>query len=172
MTNACFRILWAGYSHAVHSIRPLSCVRAALLVAAALFASGCGGSDNVDATGQPGELAFDLPSQDGGADGVRATLTYEGRDRTRIKVDGLDEGESAGGGPNPVWLRAGTCDERGRIVSSLAPLSGSSSTTTVKLGLTALMNGDYVVAVGLTKQQPEDVACGDVPDEAPKEDNS
>jgi hypothetical protein len=139
------------------------------VVAAALFAGGCGGSDEIETTGQPGEFAFDLPARNGGADGVRATLTYKGRDRTEITVDGLDEGESAGGGPNPVWLRTGSCDERGRIISQLAPLHGSSSTTTVKLGLNALLNGDYAVAVGLTKQQPEDVACGEVPDEAPAE---
>jgi hypothetical protein len=142
------------------------------LVVAVLLASGCGGSDEAETTGQPGDLAFDLPARNGGADGVRATLSYKGRDRTEITVDGLDEGESAGGGPNPVWLRTGSCDERGRIVFQLAPLRGSSSTTTVGLGVTALLNGDYAVAVGLTKEQPDDVACGDVPDEAPVEGDS
>jgi hypothetical protein len=142
-------------------------------VVAIFVASGCGGgSDDVETTGQSGELAFDLPARDGAASGVRATLTYKGRDRTQITVDGLDEGESAGGGPNPVWLRAGSCDERGKIVFALTPLRGSSSTTTVKLGLTALLNGEYAIAVGLTKQQPEDVACGEVPDEAPVEESS
>ena len=154
----------------VHSARALSAL--APLAAAALLLTGCGGSDDAETTGVPGELAFDLPSRNGGADGVRATLTYKGRDRTEITVDGLDEGESAGGGANPVWLRAGTCDEPGRIVFELAPLRGSSSTTTVNLGVTALVNGDYAVAVGLTKQQPDDVACGEVPDEAPVEGES
>jgi hypothetical protein len=39
-------------------------------------------------------------------------------------------------------------------------------------GLVSLMNGDYALDVGLTADQPEDVACGDVPDTAPTEDGS
>jgi hypothetical protein len=57
-------------------------------------------------------------------------------------------------------------------VARLEPLRGSSSETTVDYGLVTLMNGSYAVAVGLTPDQPEDVACGDVPDTAPTEDGS
>ena len=137
-------------------------------LALALIVTGCGGSNEGESTGEPGEVAFDLePAGVGGASGVRATLTFESSDRTTVVVDGLDEGESAGGGPNPVWLKNGSCGELGDIVLTLAPLQGSTSETTVDLGLPALMSGDYAIEVGLTTEQPEEVACGDVPDQAP-----
>jgi hypothetical protein len=154
-----------GYPDAMSAPKALAVLTAVL---AALATGGCGGSGGAETTGEPGEIAFDLPpANDGGVSGVRATLKYKSRDRTQVTVDGLDEGESAGGGPNPVWLRSGSCDDLGRVISTLKPLEGSTTSSVVGVGLTALLNGDYAVAVGLTKQQPEAVACGDVPDTAP-----
>ena len=105
------------------------------------------------------------------ATGVRATLSYKTRDETRIVVDGLDESEPAGGGANPVWLRSGSCADPKEILFELESLSGSTSETTVELGLPALLNGDYLIEVGLAPDQPETIACGDVPDEAPDTDD-
>ena len=93
----------------------------------------------------------------------------ESPDRTTIRVDGLDEGENAGGGANPVQLINGTCDDPGQVVFELEDLSGSTSETNVDLGLVALQNGEYAVQVGLTQNQPEIVACGEVPQESPTE---
>ena len=61
------------------------------------------------------------------------------------------------------------CDDPGQIVFELENLSGSTSETTVDLGLVALQNGEYAVQVGLTQNQPEIVACGEVPQESPTE---
>jgi hypothetical protein len=144
--------------------------RLLLVAASALVAcAGCGGWDESGTTDDPGEIAFDLPSR-GSAEvaGVRATLVYESRDRTTIVVDGLDEGEPAGGGANPVWLRSGTCDDPGKVVSELEPLRGASSETTVTLGLTALLDGEYAVAVGLPEADSADVVCGEVPERDPE----
>ena len=141
-----------------------------LLFTAAILAAGCGGSDEVETTGESGEITFELDDvSDAQVSGVRATLTYESPDRTTIRVDGLDEGENAGGGPNPVQLVNGTCDDPGQAVFELENLSGSTSETTVDLGLVALQNGEYAVQVGLTQNQPEIVACGEVPQESPTE---
>ena len=126
----------------------------------AAVAAGCGGSKDTATTGRPGEIAFDLPSGDGS--GIRATFTYIARDRTRIRVDGLDEGESGGGGANPVWLKRGTCNEPLDTVQKLEVLRGSTSETSVHVGLTALLNGDYLVAVGLPTSTKV-LACGEVP---------
>lgn len=141
-----------------------------LLFAAAILAVGCGGSDEAKTTGESGEITFELEDvSDAQVSGVRATLSYESRDRTTIVVDGLDEGENAGGGPNPVQLTQGTCGDPGQVVFELENLSGSISETTVDLGLVALQNGEYTVQVGLTQKQPEIIACGDVPQESPTE---
>jgi len=163
-----------GRLSALSVLRNLPLVPAlAALLALSLAASSCGGSDRAETTDDPGEVAFDLTPRNGNVvEGVRATLTYEDRDSTTITVDGLDEGQPAGGGPNPVWLRNGSCDGEGDVIETLEPLSGTTSTTTVNLGLTALLNGDYAVAVGLTKAQPEDVACGEVPDDVPESEGS
>jgi hypothetical protein len=139
----------------------------ALLLASTALAAGCGGTE-AETTDDPGEIAFDLqvrtPEQ---ATGVRATLTYETRDKTTVVVDGLDESEPAGGGANPVSLRSGSCDDPGEILFKLESLRRSTSQTTVKLGLPALLNGDYLIEVALAPDEPQVIACGDVPDEAP-----
>ena len=110
------------------------------LLVALLLLVGCGGSEEAETTGDPGEITFELDEVgDAGVAGVRATLTYETPEKTTITVDGLDEGEPAGGGANPVLLRSGTCDEPKDIVFELEKLSGATSETTVELALTALL---------------------------------
>lgn len=140
-----------------------------LLLASSFALAGCGGSD-AETTGDPGEIEFELDDENEGTTGVRATLTYEDADRTTIVIDGLDEGESAGGGPNPAWLRRGACDELEDVVAELEPLEGTESTTTVDVGLPELIEGEYAIAVALPGSGPDDdvVACGAVPDEAPE----
>jgi len=139
-----------------------------LLLISLLLLPACGGSNDADTTGEPGEIAFNLHEVgDAGVAGVRATLAYETPEKTTIVVDGLDEGEPAGGGANPVVLRSGTCDEPKDVVFKLAPLRGDTSETTVDLALTALLNGDYHIVIGLPSNRPDVIACGEVPDEAP-----
>ena len=137
-----------------------------LLLVSLLLLVACGGSGEAETTSEPGEITFELDEvDDAGVAGVRATLAYETPDKTTITVDGLDEGEPAGGGANPVLLRRGTCDEPKDVVFELETLSGASSETTVELALTALLNGDYSIQVGLPNQPSDVVACGDVPQE-------
>jgi len=141
--------------------------RYSVLLAACLVASSCGGGrDEAETTEQPGEIAFELSEQgDAGAVGVRATLRYETPEQTTVIVDGVDEGEPAGGGANPVYLRRGTCDEPKEILFELQKLSGATSETAVELALTALLNGDYNIQVSLPGRPEDVVACGDVPQE-------
>jgi hypothetical protein len=140
---------------------------AIVVLACSLLLAGCGGgSSEAQTTGDPGEVAFDLSAEGGSsASGVRARLRYLSEDRTRVIVDGLDEGESAGGGANPAWLRSGSCTDPGDVVQRLQALKGSTSTTTVPLGLTALLNGDYAIQVGVSGPETKIAECGDVPDD-------
>ncbi|MDF2752358.1 MAG: hypothetical protein K0S82_741 [Gaiellaceae bacterium] len=139
-----------------------------LCVIGLLLLAACGGSNDAETTGEPGEIAFELDEvSDAGVAGVRATLSYETPEKTTIVVDGLDEGEPAGGGANPVVLRSGTCDEPKNVVFELEALRGSTSETTVDLALTALLNGDYNIQIGLPSNRPDVIACGDIPDEVP-----
>jgi ABC-type glycerol-3-phosphate transport system substrate-binding protein len=137
-----------------------------LLLVALLVLAGCGGgSDEAETTADPGEITFELDEVGDAGAGVRAILTYETPEKTTITVDGLDEGEPAGGGANPVLLRSGTCDEPKDVIFELEKLSGATSETTVELALTALLNGDYNIQVGLPDRPEDVVACGDVPEE-------
>jgi hypothetical protein len=139
-----------------------------LLLVGLLLLTGCGGSNEAETTGEPGEITFALDEVGDADAGVRAILTYETPEKTTITVDGLDEGEPAGGGANPVLLRSGTCDEPKDIIFELEKLSGATSETTVELALTALLNGDYNIQVGLPNRPEDVVACGDVPQEVEK----
>ena len=137
-----------------------------VLLIGLLVLAGCGGSEEAQTTGDPGEITFELDAAgDAGVAGVRAILTYETPEKTTVTVDGLDEGEPAGGGANPVLLRRGTCDEPEGVVFELDKLSGATSKTTVELALTALLNGDYSIQIGLPDRPEDIVACGDVPQE-------
>ena len=128
--------------------------------------AGCGGSNKAEPTGVPGEVSFELDEVgNAGVAGVRATLTYDTPEKTKVRVDGLDEGEPAGGGANPVLLRSGTCDMPKDIAFELETLTGAVSETTVELALTALLNGDYNIQVGIPDRPDDVVACGDVPQE-------
>jgi hypothetical protein len=139
-----------------------------VLTAVALVVGGCGSNEEAVTTEDPGEIAFELETDgERNATGVRATLTFESRDETTIVVDGFDESEPAGGGPNPVSLRRGSCDDPQEVVFELESMSGSTSETVVEIGIPALLNGDYSIAIGLAPGQPDVIACGDVPDEAP-----
>ena len=132
-----------------------------------LVAAGCGGS-TASTTGHPGQVAFTLASKNGtNTVGGRATLTYESKNRTRVRVDGIDEGEPAGGGANPVLLVRGSCESPKDVVAHLPPLTGPKSATTVPLGISALFAGDYAVEVQLSHSKRQTIACGDVPNSAP-----
>jgi hypothetical protein len=143
--------------------------RVALLSVLMLAVTGCGGDEEGSETTQtPGEIAFDLSSTgDTGVAGVRARLVYKDQNRTAIVLDGLDEGEPGGGGRNPARLYRGSCDDLRAVVKQLRPIQGSSSTTTVPLGIATLLNGQYAIAVGLPGSADDLLACGNVPDEAP-----
>ena len=142
---------------------------ALVVLLVSLFAlAGCGGAEVAQTTDDPGEITFELDDGGNAGAGVRATLTYKTNETTRVTVDGLDEGEPAGGGANPVLLRSGTCDEPKDVVFELETLSGATSETTVELALTALLNGDYHIQVGLPDRPQDIVACGDVPQEVAK----
>jgi hypothetical protein len=139
------------------------------LIVVAFLGAGCGGSEEAQTTGDPGEITFDLKDVGGsGGAGVRATLVYDTPEKTTVIVDGLDEGEPGGGGANPVLLGSGTCDEPKDTLFDLEKLRGSISQTTVELALTALLNGDYHIQVGLPDRPQEIIACGDVPQEVPQ----
>jgi hypothetical protein len=144
--------------------------RVALLSVLILALAGCGGDEGDSETTQtPGEISFDLAARgDSGVAGVRAQLVYEEKDRTTVIVDGLDEGEPGGGGANPIRLYRGSCDQLGAVVRQLEPLKGSTSKTTIRLGVSSLLDGEYAIAVALPRSQDALLACGDVPDGAPQ----
>lgn len=133
----------------------------------ALVAAGCGGDDNAESTGKPGQVSFDLQEvNDSNVAGARAVLSYVDTQRTRVLVDGIDNQEPSGGGANPVQLRRGSCSDPGNVVAKLPALTGPSSTGTVQLGLAQLVGGDYAVVVELAGGS-RTIACGDVPDSLP-----
>ncbi|HJU48796.1 MAG TPA: hypothetical protein VJ689_11710 [Gaiellaceae bacterium] len=139
----------------------------ALLAVAVLALASCGGSD-ADDTGAPGEVEFRLSERnDSNSTGVRVVLRYEDEKRTLVRIDGLDEGEPSGGGANPARLVKGSCDEPGAVAFELEPLKGPLSETTVDVGLPELFAGEYAIEVLLTADQPRQIACGEVPDDAP-----
>jgi hypothetical protein len=142
---------------------------AALLAAGiSLAGTGCGGDDGAEPTGDPGEVSVELEARNGSnVAGVRAVLAWPSESSTRVLVDGLDQGEPAGGGRHPAHVHRGSCDDEGEAAYELEPVSGAASSTTVEAGLDELLSGGYSIDVHLAEDDPQVIACADLPEEAP-----
>jgi hypothetical protein len=133
----------------------------------ALAVSGCG-DDAGEGTGEPGEVAVGLEEQNGAnVTGARAVFRYEDKNSTVVTVDGLDGGERAGLGPNPVRIVHGTCAKPGEVAFELQPLTGPSAESTIEVGLDRLYSGEYAVQVLFSETRDDPLACGGVPDKPP-----
>lgn len=129
--------------------------------------SGCGDSAG-EGTGEPGEIAVELKEQnDANVTGARAVFRFENKSNTLVTVDGLDGGERAALGANPVRIVHGTCAKPGEVAFQLNPLTGPTSETKIKVGIDELYNGDYAVQVLFSKTREAALACGEVPDDPP-----
>ena len=128
---------------------------------------GCG-EETGEGTGVAGEVSFDLAGQnDANIAGARALLRYVDEGTTLVTVDGLDQAEQAGLGPNPVRIVEGTSERPGAVAFQLPALTGSGSEKRLEVGIADLYEGDYAVQVLFSKGRDEPMACGDVPDEPP-----
>jgi hypothetical protein len=133
----------------------------------AFAVSGCGDTSG-EGTGEPGEVAVKLEGQnDANVTGARAVFRYDDQDHTVVTVDGLDGGERAGLGPNPVQIVHGTCAKPGEVAFELQPLTGASAESTIEVGLDELYNGEYAVQVLFSETRDDPLACGEVPDDPP-----
>ena len=129
--------------------------------------SGCGGGAG-EGTGEPGEVAVELREEnDANVTGARAVFRYVNKNSTLVTVDGLDGGERAGLGANPVRIVNGTCATPGEVAFKLDALTGASSETKINVGLDQLYNGEYAVQVLFSKTRDDALACGEVPDNPP-----
>jgi hypothetical protein len=129
--------------------------------------SGCGES-GAGGTGEPGEVAVELEEQnDANVTGARAVFRYEDKNSTVVTVDGLDGGERAGLGPNPMQIVHGTCAKPGEVAFELQPLTGASAESTIEVGLDELYNGEYAIQVLFSETRHDPLACGEVPDDPP-----
>ena len=132
------------------------------------IASGCGGENGAEATGESGEVSVDLEGQnDANVAGARAVLRYVDSDRTLITIDGLDAGERGALGPNAARIVQGSCERPGEVAFELRPLEGSSTETEIETGIDRLYEGEYAVQVLFGEAGSRVAACGDLPDEAP-----
>ena len=86
---------------------------------------------------------------------------------TLVTVDGLDGGERAGLGANPVRIVNGTCATPGEVAFKLDALTGASSETKINVGLDQLYDGEYAVQVLFSETREDALACGEVPDNPP-----
>jgi hypothetical protein len=128
---------------------------------------GCG-EEAGEGTGVAGEVSFDLAGQnDANISGARAVLRFGHEVTTLVTVDGLDQAEQAGLGPNPVRIVEGSCERPGGVAFQLPSLSASGSEKRLEVGIDELYEGDYAVQVLFSKGRDEPMACGDVPDDPP-----
>ena len=114
--------------------------------------AACGGGEEEQQSAQASdELVVDLEVQgDFNASGLRATLDAEGASRTRVMVDGLDEGEPAGGGANPAHVHRGTCEEPiDAETYEIGQLKGPVAEAVIEVAIADLVGGGYVVEVHL-----------------------
>jgi hypothetical protein len=89
------------------------------------------------------------------------------KNSTLVLVDGLDGGERAGLGANPVRIVKGTCATPGEVTFKLDALTGASSETRIGVGLDQLYKGEYALQVLFSETREDALACGEVPDDPP-----
>ena len=114
--------------------------------------AGCGGGEEEQQSEQASDdIVVDLEAQgDYDASGLRATLKAEGASRTRVLVDGLDEGEPTGGGANPAHIHRGTCEEPNDAGTyEIGQLKGPVAEAVIEVPIADLVGGGYVVEVHL-----------------------
>ena len=147
-----------------------------LSLASVALLAACGGGDNKQESEQASdELVVDLESQgDFNAPGLRATLDAQGTAaRTRVVVDGLDEGEPAGGGANPAHVHRGTCEEPIAAETYLiGKLKGPVAEAVIDVPISDLVGGGWVVEVHLLPPEGsagpgEVIGCAELADAEP-----
>ena len=152
---------------AARRVTRFQAVALAALALAPVAWVGCG-EEAAEGTGVAGEVSFDLEGQnDANVSGARAVLHYVNEGTTLVTVDGLDQAEQPGLGPNPVRIVKGSCDRPGAVAFRLPVLTASGSEKRLEVGIDELYEGDYAVQVLFSKGKDEPLACGDVPDEPP-----
>ena len=152
----------------------LASLASVALLAASLLAACGGGEEGEDSAQASDELVLDLESQgDFKAPGLRVTLDAEGASRTRVMVDGLDEGEPAGGGANPAHVHRGTCEEPiAAETYVIGQLKGPVAEADIDVPISDLVGGGYVVEVHLLPAEGragpgEVIACAELADAEP-----
>ena len=137
-------------------------------VVAASFLSGCASEDSAsDAPSDPGAgVTFPLAAlNDSDLNGATVVMTPLGSERVRIEVEGITEASPYGGGPHRIELVRGACDDPGERAADLGAVRDEAGGGELELGLPALIEGEYAVAVRFVKGSDDTlIACGDVPD--------
>jgi hypothetical protein len=135
--------------------------RFSALALAILALVGCG--ESAEGTGVAGEVSFDLAGENhANVSGARAVLHYVDEGTTLVTVDGLEQAEQPGLGPNPVRIVEGSCDDPGAIAFQLPALSASGSEKRLKIGIDELYEGSYAVQVLFSKDEDRPMACGEI----------
>lgn len=129
----------------------------ALLAAATLGVTGCGGDDTDASSG--GALTVELAEQSGSGQSGTATLAAEG-DSTKVVIE-LENGKSE---PQPAHIHPGTCaDLDPQPQHGLTDVVDGRSETTVRAPLSALRAGALAINVHKSAAEAQTyVACGDI----------
>jgi hypothetical protein len=131
-----------------------------------LVVAGCGGESVADPIDE-GEIQVEMQEvDDSNVVGVRAVATYLDKNETRVLVDGAGPGEPSAGGPLSAAIVEGTCADPGTEAFDVGELSEGQVTQTLRIGLPALLAGDYAVQV--TSADVGVLACGEFPDRMPR----
>lgn len=148
-------------------------LKLASLACMMLLAACGGGEEEQQSERVSDEVLVDLEAEGDLAPGLRATLEAEGASRTRVLVDGLDEGEPAGGGANPAHVHRGTCEEPIAAGTYLiGKLKGSVAEAVIDVPISDLVGGGWVVEVHLLPPEGragpgEVIGCAELADAEP-----
>ena len=91
----------------------------------------------------------------------------------RVMVDGLEEGEPAGGGANPAHVHRGTCEEPiDAETYEIGQLKGPVAEADIDVPISDLVGGGYVVEVHLPPApgragRGEVIGCAELADAEP-----
>lgn len=106
-------------------------------------------------------VTIDMKEVDGSGQAGSADITTDGDEQVIVSIE-IDAGEE--GVPQPAHIHEGSCQDLGDVAYPLENVEDGVSESTVEVGMSELLAGEYAINVHLSEEEAGTyVSCGTLP---------